>query len=197
MMCWIAALLFIAASAFANVAPPPDIGPRVIALPIKPTPGISVPVEVTYAKPNGNPTAKIVIPLAMLKSLAESAKANPSVTLPHGVADPNPPTTGFPHGGTIIAGLAISLAMVSMVYLLRRKPSHKWAVTGTAVVLLGLGVTSYLWADIRVPGQPYNGPARRPEPAPVVEPQPAGPMVTIEVVEKGDKILIVVPPAGQ
>jgi hypothetical protein len=157
---------------------------------------ISVPVDVAYAKPNGNPTAKIVIPLETLKALAEAAKANKSLTLPLGVSEPSEPTSGFPHGGTIIAGLAISLAMMSMVYLLRRKPAQRWAVTGTAVVLLGLGVTSYLWADIRVPGQPYKGPARRPETAPIVAPQPAGPMVTIEIAEKGDKILITVPPAA-
>jgi len=157
---------------------------------------LSVPVEVSYVKPNGNPTAKIVIPAATLASLVEAAKANKSITLPLGVAEPSQPTSGFPHGGTIIAGLAISLAMVSMIYLLRRKPAHKWAVTGSiiagsAVVLLGLGVTGYLWADIRIPGQPYKGPARRPIPNPN-----AAPMVTIEIAEKGDTILITVPPAA-
>lgn len=152
---------------------------------------LSVPVEVSYAKPHGNPMAKIVIPLATLQSLVESAKVNKSITLPLGVAEPGAPTSGFPHGGTIIAGLAISLAMVSLVYLLRRKPAHKWAVTGTVVVLLGLGVTSYLWADIAIPGQPYKGPARRPVPNPN-----AAPMVTIEIAEKGDTIQITVPPQG-
>lgn len=193
LMCWIAALFLIASSASAN-APPPDLY-REPAPPVKASAGLSVPVEVTYAKPTGNSTAKIVIPAATLASLVEAAKANKSLTLPVGVAEPPQPNTGFPHGGTIIAGLALSLAMVSMVYLLRRKPAHRWAVTGTAVVLLGLGVTSYLWADIRIPGQPYNGPARRPnEPAPI--PQPAGPMVTIEISEKGNAIQITVPPQG-
>ncbi len=37
---------------------------------------LSAPVDISYVKPNGNPTAKIVIPLATLKSLAETAKAN-------------------------------------------------------------------------------------------------------------------------
>jgi hypothetical protein len=157
---------------------------------------LSAPVDISYVNPNGNPRAKIVIPLATLKSLAETAKVNKSIKLPLGVADPSEPTTGFPHGGTIIAGLAISLAMVSMVYLVRRKPAQKWAVTGMAVALIAIGVTSYLWADVRIPGQPYKGPARRPDN--VVRPIPnQQPMVTIEIAEKGDTILIVVPPVGQ
>lgn len=179
-------------AALANApAPPRDLRPEMPA-PIKAPVGISVPVAVSYEKLNG---AKIVIPLETLKTLAQSAQLNKSLTLPVGAADPSQPTSGFPHGGTIIAGLAISLAMVSMVYLIRRKPAQKWAVTGTTVVLLGLGITSFLWADIKVPGQPYNGPARRPEVAPAI-PQPQGPMVTIEIAEKGDKIQITVPPQG-
>jgi hypothetical protein len=187
------ALLLVGTSVFAN-APPPDLF-KEPAPPVKAPAGVSVPVEVSYAQPNGNSTAKIVIPAATLASLVEAAKANKSLTLPLGVVEPSQPNSGFPHGGMIIAGLALSLAMVSMVYLLRRKPAHRWAVTGTAVVLLGLGVTGYLWADIRIPGQPYNGPARRPnEPGPI--PQPQGPMVTIEVSEKGNAIQIIVPPQG-
>lgn len=192
----IPALLFTVATASGNAPAPlrePEVPP---VAPAKAATGISVPVEVSYVKANGNPMAKIVIPLATLNALVETAKANKSLTLPLGVAEPGEPTSGFTHGGTIIAGLAISLAMVSMVYLLRRKPTHKWAVTGTAVVLLGLGVTSYLWADIRVPGRPYNGPARNPELDRPVKPQWAGPMVTIDVVEKGDSIQIIVPPAA-
>ena len=187
--CWPSILLLSVSSLLGN-APPPEFREPA---PVKPAEGVSIPVEITYAKPNGNTAAKIVIPVAMLGTLSQ-AKANKSFTVPTGAGEPGEPTSGFPHGGTIIAGLAISLAMVSLVYLLRRKPAHKWAVTGTAVVLLGLGITSYLWADIRVPGQPYNGPARRPE-APVAVPQ-QGPMVTVEIVEKGDKILITVPPQG-
>lgn len=153
---------------------------------------MSVPVEISYVKPNGNPRAKIVIPSAMIQSLVEADRANKSLTLPVGGAEPSEPTSGFPHGGTIIAGLALSLAMVSLVFMSRRKPAPKWAFTGAAVVVLGLGVTSYLWADVVIPGQPYRGPARRPGANP-----PAAPMVTIEIAEKGDAILLVVPPSGQ
>ncbi len=188
---WLAVLLLTVSPVLGNAAPPPESFIQTVEP--KEAAGTSLPVEITYAKANGNTAAKIVIPVNLLGTLSQ-AKANKSFTLPIGAVDPGQPTTGFPHGGTIIAGLAISLAMVSMVYLLRRKPAHKWAVTGSAVVLLGLGITSYLWADIKIPGKPYNGPARRPE-APVIVPQ-AGPMVTVEIVEKGDKILITVPPQG-
>ena len=154
-------------------------------------PAVSIPVEITYAKPNGNTAAKIVIPVHLLGTLSQ-AKASKSLSLPVGV-EPGQPTSGFPHGGTIIAGLAISLALVSMVYLVRRKPAQKWVVTGATVMLLGIGITGYLWADLRVPGQPYKGPARRPA-EPTAEAPAQGPMVTVEIVEKGDKILITIPP---
>jgi hypothetical protein len=171
------------------LASPPPVAP-----PPAEQPSVSIPVEITYAKPNGNTAAKVVIPVALLGTLSQ-AKTHKSLSLPLG-PEPGQPTSGFPHSGTIIAGLAISLAMVSMVYLVRRKSSQKWAVTGATVVLLGLGVTTYLWADIKVPGRPYTGPARNPNLERVPMPQPVGPMVTVEIVEKGDKILITVPPQG-
>jgi len=175
---------------------PPPNSPPVKSVPKpeeKPAPGptLTVPVDISYVvgnpNDNGNIAGKITIPAATLKALAELAQTKKSGTLP--LTSPSAPTSGIPHGGTIIAGLALSLALVSMVYLSRR-PSRRWAIPGAVAVLLAFGVTGYLWANLAIPDKSSLEP-----PKTVVLPaQPGGKMVLVEIVEQADRITITVPP---
>jgi allophanate hydrolase len=90
---------------------------------------------------------------------------------------------------SIIAGLALSLAAVSLIFVVRgKRTAQKTAGAVVALVLL-LGGVGMLAADIRVPGQPYRGPAKRPD-----GDRPKLPdHVKVIVVEEGDVITLVLP----
>ncbi len=97
-----------------------------------------------------------------------------------------PKSSALPAGGTIIAGVALSLTVLSSVWLMRRSPDKKWMSLSIIVIGLSCATASLLWADIAIPGQPYRGPARRPEP----EPAPAPVVVQDQmIIELGDKSL--------
>lgn len=177
----------------ALAGPPPNKSNTVQPAPKadeKPAPGpsLTVPVDISYVEANGNIAGKITIPNSVLKALTEKAQINNSGTLPLTTPAPSEPISGYPHGGTIIAGLALSLAMLSIVYLARR-PSKKWAITGAVVVLLCSGVTSLLWANLAIPDKSSLEPPRKV----VAQPQPGGKMVLVEITENGDRITITVP----
>ncbi len=47
------------------------------------------------------------------------------------------------------------------------------AIVVCTLLFFGVGMASTVWADIRIPGEPYTGPAQRPdEIAPQPEPEP-------------------------
>ncbi len=98
----------------------------------------------------------------------------------------NEKTELLPVGGTVIAGITLSLTVLSSVWLMRRSPDKKWLAISIIVIGLSCAAASMLWADIAIPGQPYRGPARRPEP----EPAPAPVIVQDQIIiELGDKSL--------
>ncbi len=71
---------------------------------------------------------------------------------------------------TIAAGVAMAGAIaLAGVWLLRSRQSK----TAAALTLVIAGLTSAASADIRVPGQPYRGPAKRPEKEPPRPPETA------------------------
>ncbi|QDU27873.1 hypothetical protein ETAA8_29640 [Anatilimnocola aggregata] len=99
--------------------------------------------------------AKIVIP-ARLKPVAEAPR------IPGFGPGPRPQGSLAPTPRSIVAAIALSLAAVSVVFVLRGKHvlrTTKAVVLGAAGLLAVLGVAQ---ADIKVPGQPYRGPARPP-----------------------------------
>ncbi len=88
---------------------------------------------------------------------------------------------------TIIAGIALSLAAVSCVFLLRKNKAGRTVAISMLVIASGIGIWSVAQADL-LPGRP-NGPRRPPEPA-----QPGGDsVILLEVVEDGDSITLVLP----
>ena len=87
---------------------------------------------------------------------------------------------------TIIAGVALSLAAVSCVFLLRRSKSGRTVAIGVIVIAGGIGIWSAAQADL-IPGRP-NGPRRPPAPAAAPESD-----ILLEVVDEGDSITLVLP----
>ena len=85
---------------------------------------------------------------------------------------------------TVIAGLALSGALISLCFVRRSKVAR--ATAATALILtVALFAFSSAQADIRVPD---NFPQR-----PVPKDIKAQPAVTVEIVEKGDKIILETP----
>jgi hypothetical protein len=151
------------ASALANAPPRPQV-PAPVSAP--PPPGfkpagevrsekLTLPVQMKRADLAGegeSVVAKIVIP-ARLKSLPPPAGAPGKVG-----ATENSPSR------SLIAAAALSLAAVSVVFVLRGK---KWSTTSKAAVLgvAGLlGLFGAAQADIAIPGQ-KRGPRPMPPPA--------------------------------
>ncbi len=89
---------------------------------------------------------------------------------------------------TIIAGIALSCAAVSCVFLLRRSKAGRNIAIGVLVIAGGIGIWSAAQADL-IPGRP-NGPRRRPEPPPAA---PAESVILLEVVDEGEAITLVLP----
>lgn len=174
-----AGLLLNAALAFGNAAPIPRPDPVVART--------EAPVTIEVVKDLQGSSAKIRIPRNLLPKLT-AQEAAPRAA-PQSAPAPGKQSSK-PYGGTLVAGLALSLAAVSMVVLLKRG-----ATTRTIAVVLfagGLAVIAAgtVLADIRVPGQPYNGPARliREQPVPAER-------ITIEIVEDGEVVTLQLAPA--
>jgi hypothetical protein len=176
-----------AATALANApAPRPPVPPPSSA---PPPPGfkpagevrsetLKLPVQIKRADLAGEGEgvqAKIVIP-ARLKSLPPPAGAPAKVGATEG-ASPR----------SLIAAVALSLAAVSVVFVLRGK---KWSTPSKAAVLgvaALLGLFGAAQADIAIPGQ-KRGP--RPMPPPELE---AKPMIVIEFSADVEEAVLILP----
>ena len=121
-----------------------------------------IPVQVKHADLKGEGDgvqAKIVLP-ARLREAAAGAKAPGKVGLNEGAA---------PTQRSIVAALALSLAAVSVVFVLRGKNvnvTSKAAVLGVTALLAIFGAAQ---ADIPVPGGNRRPPRPVPPPVPVAK----------------------------
>jgi len=155
-------------TALANEAPPPR--PREV--PTK----VTVPVVVKHADLKGEGEgvqAKLVLPSSM-KGAPGLAPNGRKVGANEQVA---------PTQRSIVAAIALSLAAVSIVFVLRGKKlttATKAAILGVAGLLGLLGVGQ---ADLSVPGQP-----RRPPPMPRVLEKPEGAAKSSLVIEYSDDV---------
>jgi hypothetical protein len=83
---------------------------------------------------------------------------------------------------TMAAGLAMSLALASLV-LVRRSSRSKQIVAGMVVIAVSLGAIGMAWGDIPGPG---------PRPRPPVRPNPDA-QIQVEVVSGADGVTLIVP----
>jgi len=130
--------------------------------------------------------AKIIIPRSCLpdNQVAAAEQLHDLISAPAGEADqPN-----IPVSGTILAGVALSLGMISLMFLLRGRSQTR---TTAVVVLCGagiLGAWSLAQADIPGPGRRPGG---RP-PRPIVE-APKD-KISIEIVDEGTSVTLILAP---
>lgn len=128
--------------------------------------------------------AKILIPRNLLAGNAEAVKAAASVPGLNPAASSREVRSTTPALNTVIAGLAISLAMVSLVFVLRGNRITKVAAVAAlavSMVLTGIGI---LRADIPGPGpRPV-----RPTPIPV-RPNSETEIV-IEITDPGETVTL-------
>ncbi len=128
--------------------------------------------------------AKIIIPRKLVHA-GGAEVARPAAASPAGNAAPRSEDRGsLTPLGTVIAGLALSLAAVSAVFVFRGNRNSKTvalAVLAGAVVLGALGVAQ---ADIIVPGD-----SRRPP-----QPKPALPsqQIVIELSDDGETVTLLI-----
>jgi LPXTG-motif cell wall-anchored protein len=132
--------------------------------------------------------AKLVIPRSLLPVAKDAPAAKPVKAAPEA-----PKTGSIGPTGTIVAGIALSLAAVSCVFLFRKNKAGGAAVVGVLVVAGTVGV----WSAANA-----NAPAPRPQPVEATN-APAFPrsgnknandsVILLEVVEEGDSITLVLP----
>lgn len=184
--------LLLISSAWADVPPPSGpFRPRPRPQPVEPAPSkITAPVVVKHAdlaEDGERVQAKIAIPRKLLAKLAGDVAAPAAAPA---VVPEKQSSVGSPR--SIIAGVVLSLAAVSLVFVARgSKVAKATAAVGLIAGLVLAG--SSLMADIRVPGQPYRGPARRPD---IDDPMPVPPeatQVVLEVVDDADSVVLTLP----
>jgi len=132
-----------------------------------------VPVKIVHAKAADLPkkaVARIVIPRHLLPELKKAAAAAPS-------------NSALP-AGTIIAGLALSAAAVSLIFLFPKNRRPQLAVALIGCVILTSGYA--LYADLKFPGQ-------RPNPKPVHPNENS--QIQIVVQDNGTEVILTLPRA--
>jgi hypothetical protein len=147
-------------------APPPKPETRVVA-----------PLTIKRGEIRGEGRAvqaKITIPKKLVHAGPPAAGAAPPVPAP-AAAPRAREQAGIPYG-TIIAGLAMSAAAVSLVFVVRGSRTTKTTALAVLAGALILGAFSAAQADL-IPGRP-NGPV--PPPAEIV----------IELVEDGEAVTL-------
>ena len=162
--------MFLTDTAFGDIRPP-----------IKPTPKPApnqhaAPVKIVHApvhSNNPNVIAKLVIPRNLLPEMKTTATA--------------PPPQSTPSGGTIIAGLALSAAAMSLIFFFQK--TRRLRTVGACLIgcaLLGGGY-GLLLADVPVPGQPRSNPR-------AVNPGPGQSQIEIIIQENGTEVILTLPP---
>ena len=119
--------------------------------------------------------ARIIIPRSLLPATAEKAvkpTLNPALNPP-----PVRQQSGGPPLGTIIAGLALSLAAVSVVFVVRGNRSAKTIAAAVLIGAIGLSAWATSWANA-------------PPPLPV-RPRPGEqPKIVVEFVDDADEVVL-------
>lgn len=132
--------------------------------------------------------AKIVIPRSLLPVVKEAPAKAPA-------AEPasKPPRTGsVSPTGTIVAGIALSLAAVSCVFLLRKNKAGRAAAVGVLVIAGALGVWSAAIANAPPPFRPVPNLSAPASPRAANKPA-SDSVILLEIVEEGDSITLVLP----
>jgi hypothetical protein len=176
-------LLCAAPAARADIAPRPNpFGPPVVqpGLRLPPAQKVSLVVEVDEKAKD----TRLRIPVNLLTQNPALQPVQPG--LPRRGADAG--RLGLP---TIVAGMALALALASGGLWLARRGAGRYLIILLVLSLFAAG-TAAVWADL---GPRPLGP--RPPPRPVPPPQPALPQLTLPAgVELSDKVIIeIVPPA--
>ena len=156
-------------------APPPKREERVVA-----------PVSIVRGAIRGegrSVQAKIRIPKHLVHGGGFGAPAAepvppPGRVPPRGIEPPAPRAedrSSLPPFGTIVAGLAMSLAAVSVVFVARGNRTGKTVAMAIFAGAVVLGVYGAATADLIVPGR---------------GPRPAPPEIVIELVDEGDEVTL-------
>lgn len=138
--------------------------------------------------------AKITIPLDLLRAelkrideKAEMPAQLPATQRKPANQAPAPPASQRSELSprTIIAGLAMSLAAVSLIFVARRGSRFSQPTMLILAGVLVLGTTAAVTADIAVPGAPKRPRDLPPDDKPAVELAPGREVVIVEIVEGG------------
>lgn len=141
------------------------------------------PVKIQYQKPEEG-DVRIIIPRHMVDQVLERVGSAP----PASPTTPSSPLTSAPWLGTVVAGIALALAIASIPFVLRRRPAIRLAAT--AVIMLTLGSIvgwSVAYGDIS-PGPRPKRPPARPSPTKTI---------TIEIGGEGETVQLWVAPQAR
>lgn len=134
----------------AEPPPLPPVAPKLIEtnLPIK----ASYPVKLQPAKAQQTEMVIVQLPESVVRELAAKLNEKRSSTVPIGGSSSNDTTPrNLPHGATIIAGIALSLAMVSFVIMPRRRRLLAGVTGAAGLVFVSLVAVNYSQANAPPP----------------------------------------------
>ena len=135
-----------------NPAPPPPVTEREAPKEHR----VKAPVIIKTEELKGEEKsvkAKVIIPLALVHAAGVRGAAPPAAG-----ARPEAREQGSLPMGTLIAGLALSLAAVSAVFVFRGNRSTKTAALAVLAGAVMLGALGIAQADIAAPNEPTNRP---------------------------------------
>lgn len=138
-----------------------------------PKPPVAAPVTIVEGKPddrNPNAVAKIIIPKSLLSELED----------PPGFSSV---TKGNVAGGTIVAGLAMTAAAISLMFVLRNSPRRKAGLICLIGCVVLAGVVS-VWI--------LFGPASNPASSSANQSKPPS-LILIEVQDQGHEVILMLP----